>query len=150
MRKVGLTISEQMVGAIYAESMMSIIDTIRDQTRPQQMKYVEFIVFVARISHQHFSKTKYADELMYLKLENLMPSILEPFGLSPAFLFGEKFKKDDKKEHKRQENKMKELAIQMRNAEATGEQVDPLLLAEVQAYQEKNGDGGFHLSQLGD
>lgn len=29
-RKVGLKISEQMVGAIYAESMMSIIDTIRD------------------------------------------------------------------------------------------------------------------------
>lgn len=29
-RKIGLKISEQMVGAIYAESMMSIIDTIRD------------------------------------------------------------------------------------------------------------------------
>ena len=34
-RKVGLKISEQMVGAIYAESMMSIIDTIRDQTKPE-------------------------------------------------------------------------------------------------------------------
>ena len=33
-RKVGLMISEQMVGAIYAESMMFIIDTIRDQTKP--------------------------------------------------------------------------------------------------------------------
>ena len=29
-RKLGLKISEQMVGAIYAESMMLIIDTIRD------------------------------------------------------------------------------------------------------------------------
>ena len=29
-RKVGLKISEQMVGAIYAESMMFIVDTIRD------------------------------------------------------------------------------------------------------------------------
>ena len=33
-RKVGLKISEQMVGAIYAESMMFIVDTIRDQTKP--------------------------------------------------------------------------------------------------------------------
>lgn len=29
-RKMGLNISEMMVGAIYAESMMTIIDTIRD------------------------------------------------------------------------------------------------------------------------
>ena len=40
-RKLGLKISEQMVGAIYAESMMNIIDTITDQSKPQQMKYVE-------------------------------------------------------------------------------------------------------------
>lgn len=33
-RKVGLDISEVLVGAIYAESMMSIIDVIRDPTRP--------------------------------------------------------------------------------------------------------------------
>ena len=29
-RKVNLRISEMMVGALYAESMMTIIDTIRD------------------------------------------------------------------------------------------------------------------------
>lgn len=53
-RKVGLEISEIMVGAIYAESLMTIMDTIRDLTRPNQMKYVEFIVFLCRISHEHY------------------------------------------------------------------------------------------------
>lgn len=33
-RKVNLNISEMYVGAIYAESMMTIIDTIRDPTKP--------------------------------------------------------------------------------------------------------------------
>ena len=33
-RKLGLKISEHMVGAIYAVSMMNIIDTITDQSKP--------------------------------------------------------------------------------------------------------------------
>ena len=51
---MGLEISEMMVGAIYAESMMTIIDTITDQTKPNQMKYVEFLVFLCRIAHEHY------------------------------------------------------------------------------------------------
>ena len=50
-RKLGLKISELFVGAIYAESMMTIQDTIRDPMRVNQMRYVEFIVFLCRIAH---------------------------------------------------------------------------------------------------
>ena len=65
------------------------------------MRFVEFIVFLCRISHQHYSKTKYKDELLYLKLEHLIPKYLEQFGLNPVFLFGEKFKIDQAKEDAR-------------------------------------------------
>ena len=40
------------------------------------MKYVEFIVFLCRVSHEHYSKTKYKEELLYLKLEHLIPNYL--------------------------------------------------------------------------
>mmetsp|Transcript_4014 Transcript_4014/g.5331 ORF Transcript_4014/g.5331 Transcript_4014/m.5331 type:complete len:91 (-) Transcript_4014:600-872(-) len=82
-RKVGLSISEMMVGAIYAESMMTMVDTIREPTKPNQMKYVEFIVFLCRISHEHYSKTIHAEELLYLKLDHLMPAYLAYLNLQP-------------------------------------------------------------------
>jgi uncharacterized protein YggL (DUF469 family) len=53
-RKMNLNVSEMMVGPIYAESLCLIIDTVRDQTRPNQMKYVEFLVFLCRIAHEHY------------------------------------------------------------------------------------------------
>ena len=83
-----------MVGVIYAESMMTIIDTIRDLTRPNQMKYVEFIVFLCRISYEHYAKTEHTAELLYLKLDHLMPAFLAYLSLQPQFLFGEKFKSE--------------------------------------------------------
>ena len=33
-RRVGLNINEMMIGAIYAECLMTIVDTIRDLQRP--------------------------------------------------------------------------------------------------------------------
>lgn len=98
--KVGVKCSDMMVGAIYAESMMTIIDTIRDPTRPQQMKYVEFLVFLCRIAHEHYKDTVYAKELLYKKLDHLMPSMLAPLYLQPQFLFGEKFAIDQEKDRK--------------------------------------------------
>jgi len=53
-RKLGLDISEVLVGAIYSESMQTIVDRIRDPTRVMQMQYVEFLVFLCRITHYHY------------------------------------------------------------------------------------------------
>ena len=55
------------------------------------MKFVEFIVFVCRIAHEHYNGSPYHNELLYLKLDHLMPSFLAYLSMSPAFLFGEKF-----------------------------------------------------------
>ena len=96
-RKVGLTqsISEMYIGAIYAESMMTIQDTIRDLTRPNQMKYVEFLVFICRVSYEHYRNTPYHEEQLYLKLDKLMPSFLAYLALQPNFLFLEKFRSEE-------------------------------------------------------
>lgn len=99
-RKVNLDISENMVGAIYAESMMTMIDPIRDPTKTIQMKYVEFLVFICRISFEHYQGGPYEKELLYLKLDHLMPALLAYLNLQPQFLFSEKFKSEEEEEEK--------------------------------------------------
>lgn len=89
--KTGLNVSAKMVGIIFAESMQTILDTIIDQDRPNQMKYVEFLVFLARCSYQHYVNTPYENELMYLKLEKTLPVYLNVINLQPLFLFYEEF-----------------------------------------------------------
>ena len=65
------------------------------------MKFTEFLVFLCRVSHEHYKKTAYKDELLYLKLEHLLPRYLEQYGLNPVYLYGEKFKIDQAKEDRR-------------------------------------------------
>jgi hypothetical protein len=141
-----------VVGAIYAESMMTIIDTIRDPTRPKQMKYVEFIVFLCRIAHEHYKGGPYEKEFLYLKLDHLMPAMLDYLNLQALFLFEEKFSlevQEEKLAHKRRRQKLKR--AQLKHKE-TGQPVDPRLLAEVRMYEEKlmkAGLGGFKGTQTG-
>lgn len=75
-RSLGFRISELYVGAIYSESMMTIVDTIRDPSRVNQMTYVEFIVFLCRICHEHYEKSQYKKEPLYIKLDHMMERIL--------------------------------------------------------------------------
>ena len=93
-RNMNVRVSEMMVGPIYAESLCLIIDTIRDQTRPNQMKYVEFLVFICRIAKEHYDGTPYEKEAHYLKLDHLMGTFLAECNLEPNFLFAEKFEHD--------------------------------------------------------
>ena len=58
-RKLALDVSDLLVGAIYAESMMTIIDTIRDNVKVNMMKYVEFLIFLCRITHEHYQDSPY-------------------------------------------------------------------------------------------
>ena len=57
------------------------------------MKYVEFLVFLCRIAYEHYRKTPYHKELLYLKLDQCMGSFLAFLMLQPNFLFKEKFEK---------------------------------------------------------
>ena len=64
------------MGPIYAESMCTIIDTIRDRQRSDSMKYTEFLVFLCRIAYEHYRGTPYENEMLYLKLEKIIPKYL--------------------------------------------------------------------------
>ena len=55
------------------------------------MKYVEFLVFLCRISYEHYRDTPYENEMLYLKLEKLLPKYLMFSNLTPLFLFEEEF-----------------------------------------------------------
>ena len=55
------------------------------------MKYVEFIVFLCRIAYEHYRGTPYENEMMYLKLEKILPKFLLVLNLQPVFLFYEEF-----------------------------------------------------------
>jgi hypothetical protein len=86
-----VNVSFMQAGVLFAESMQTMIDTIIDQAKPNKMKLVEFQVFLCRVCFEHFRNTPYENELMYLKIEKLLPVILDAYFLSPTFLFHEEF-----------------------------------------------------------
>lgn len=150
-RKVGLNVSEMMVGAIYAESMMTIFDTIKDPIRPNQMKYVEFIVFLCRICHEHYQGGPYESELLYLKLEHLMPAILGFKNLAPLFLFGERFSIEEERDRKKNKRRKQKLIDQYKNSKIGGRPVDMKLVDMVVSYEnqhKKPNDKDLRSSQL--
>jgi hypothetical protein len=57
-RKAGVQISENKINECYAESMMTRVDTMSDLSVLQQMKYVEFIVFIARLAFEIYRDTE--------------------------------------------------------------------------------------------
>jgi hypothetical protein len=42
------------------------------------MQYWEFLVFISRITFEHYKNTPYHGEHMYLKLDKLLPVWLSP------------------------------------------------------------------------
>ena len=57
----------------------------------QKMKFVEFLAFLCRITHEHYEQTIHKTELLYKKLDHLMPLFLNHVRLDPLFVYGDKF-----------------------------------------------------------
>ena len=55
------------------------------------MKYTEFLVFICRIAYEHYRGTPYENEMLYLKMEKILPKYLAVFNLTCIFLFEEDF-----------------------------------------------------------
>lgn len=70
---------------------MTLVDTISNRDLLNQMKMVEFYVFICRIAFEHYRGTPYENEMMYLKLEKTVPKFLNFLQLDPVFLFNEEF-----------------------------------------------------------
>ena len=99
-----------MIGAIYGEALMTVVDTITDKTRVNQMKFVEFVCFICRICEEHYKGTPFEKELLFLKIDKLMTPLLLAKDLDPLFLFNMKFKleiKEDKIKLKKKQKKLK-------------------------------------------
>ena len=79
------------------------------------MKYVEFLIFLCRIAYEHYRGTPYENELMYLKLEKLIPKFLVVLNLQPLFLYGEEF------EYKPQPKKAKKVKVVVKKKESSDE-----------------------------
>ena len=80
-----------MIGAMYAESMMTILDNMSDAMICHKMKYVEFLVFLCRITFAHYEKTPHVNEAFYKKLDHMIPLFLGYLNVQPNFQFDEKF-----------------------------------------------------------
>ena len=55
------------------------------------MKFVEFLVFICRISYEHYRGTPYENEMMHLKIEHTLPLYCNVINAVPQFLFNEAF-----------------------------------------------------------
>ena len=55
------------------------------------MRYVEFLVFLCRITHEHYESTKNKREPLYVKLDHQMEHFLARVNIAPAYKAGEMF-----------------------------------------------------------
>lgn len=77
LKKSDMNVSDFRVAPCYTESMMSRIDTMSDMTVLQQMKYVEFLVFICRVAHEIFIGTKQEHLGLHLKIDEVLDPLLD-------------------------------------------------------------------------
>ena len=124
-----------MVGAMYAESMMTILDNMSDGQIAVKMKYVEFLVFLCRITFEHYESTPHKQEAFYKKLDHMLPQFLGYVNLEPIFLFDEKFQSEIKHAVKLYMRKKKKFMQQQREADLAGVELDPKIVVEFKEYE---------------
>ena len=88
-RKAGISISESKINECYVESMMTRVDTMSDLSVLQQMKYVEFIVFIARLAYEIYKDTKQEGIGLHLKCDKTLPPLLDTVNATIVFSFKE-------------------------------------------------------------
>jgi hypothetical protein len=97
--KIGLSVSEMVVGSCFFESITMCADTVKGR-RCEEMWPWEFVVFMCRITYEHYRTTSYHNESMYLKMDRLLPTWLVPIDILPTFSYKEEFNYDKKKARK--------------------------------------------------
>merc|ERR1712166_405345 len=90
--------------------MIVLVDTIKTP-RQKEMQPWEFLVFICRMTYEHYQNTPYKDELMHIKLEKMLPSWLAPVFQSVVFEFGEEFEYDKKMAKKREKARRRAMGL---------------------------------------
>jgi len=96
-RQCQLDVADEMLGIIFAESLMTVVDPMRNKEKMYSLSYSEFVYFLCRITYEHYQDTIYEGEEYYIKLDNLLIFLLEPFDLAPAFGYKIKFTVDEQR-----------------------------------------------------
>lgn len=100
-KAMGLSrLSDSMIGMCYYESMVMIPDNIKNM-RQEEMSTYEFLVFMCRITFEHYKASHYHTEKMYIKLEKMLPNWLAPVYAIPEFGFNNEFDYDLKMARKK-------------------------------------------------
>lgn len=76
LKEADLKIHENRINPCYAESMMSKIDTMSDLSSLEQMKYVEFLVFISRVSFEIYKTHPKHYWGCHLKIDRVLDAIL--------------------------------------------------------------------------
>ena len=87
-RQLDLDVPDPILGVVFAESLQTVVDTVRNKERMYQLQYPEFLYFLCKITEVHFADTLHETEEFYIKLDSMLPTLLEPMGLVPQFTFG--------------------------------------------------------------
>lgn len=112
------------------------------------MKFVEFMVFICRISHEHYSKTDYVEELLHLKVNYLMPLLVSPLNLLPLFVSDEKFLIDAEKEKKKLRRRMSKLNVHMTQMKKFGQEIEKEMTDKYDALRDELGESVRDLSDI--
>jgi len=93
-RQCQLDVPDQMLGVVFAESLVTVFNTMKVKERMYNLSYSEFVYFLCRITYAHFENTVYDSEEFFIKLDNLLDIFLEPFSLTAQFRYGTRFNYD--------------------------------------------------------
>ena len=52
---------DQILGVVFAESLMTVIDTVSKRERMYQLQYPEFLYFLCKITEVHYTNTEYEE-----------------------------------------------------------------------------------------
>ena len=58
-RQCQLDVPDQMLGVVFAESLVTVFNTMKVKERMYNLSYSEFIYFLCRITYAHFENTVY-------------------------------------------------------------------------------------------
>ena len=96
LKKADLNINDYKVSPCYTESMMSKIDTLSDLSALQQMRYIEFLVFIARVSHEVYKGTKQEHKLaLHQKIDACLGPLLGTADCNKMFSFKQDQESDE-------------------------------------------------------
>ena len=101
------------------------------------MKYVEFLVFLCRITHEHYQSTEHKAESFYKQLDHLLPVFLDYARLKCDWNFEDLFATEIKEQYRNFMRRKRKFLKEEQKAKALGNELDPKIVLEFKEF-EKN------------